>query len=74
LFADQGHDVVALSLTGGPPPPPEADPKVRAVRNRLDHIKADDILKIRLDCLNYTGGEHGAVPLRHSMWSYSAAI
>jgi len=56
LFADQGHDVVALSLTGGPPPPPEADPKVRAVRNRLDHIKADDILKIRLDCLNYTGG------------------
>ena len=56
LFANQGHDVVALSLTGGPPPPPDADPKVRAVRNRLDHIKAAEILKIRLDCLNYTGG------------------
>jgi len=55
LFADQGHDVVALSLTGGPPPP-DADPKVRSVRNRLDDIKAAEILKIRLECLNYSGG------------------
>ena len=39
MFADQGHDVVALSLTGGPPPPPDADPKVRAVRNRLNHYR-----------------------------------
>jgi hypothetical protein len=54
LFADQGHDVVALSLTGGPPP--DADPKVRSVRNRLDDIKAAEILKIRLECLNYSGG------------------
>src|SRR5215813_10572927 len=41
LFADQGHD---------------ANPEVRAVRNRLDSIRAADILKIRLECLNYTGG------------------
>jgi LmbE family N-acetylglucosaminyl deacetylase len=59
LFADQGHDVVALSLTGGPPPAPDANPEVRAVRNRLDSIKAADILKIRLDCLNYSGGNMG---------------
>ena len=25
LFADQGHDVVALTLAGGPPPGPDAD-------------------------------------------------
>jgi LmbE family N-acetylglucosaminyl deacetylase len=56
LFADQGHDVVALTLTGGPPPPPDANAEVRAVRNRLDSQKAADILKIRLDCLNYSGG------------------
>jgi N-acetylglucosamine malate deacetylase 1 len=56
LFADQGHDVVALSLTGGPPPPPDANPEVRAVRNRLDSIRAAEILKIRLECLNYGGG------------------
>ena len=56
LFADQGHDVVALSLTGGPPPPPDADAKVRAVRNRLDSIRAAEILRIRLECLDYSGG------------------
>ena len=55
MFADQGHNVVALSLTGGPPPP-DADPKVRSVRKRLDDIKAAEILKIRLECLNYSGG------------------
>lgn len=56
LFADQGHDVVALTLTGGPRPGPDANPEVRAVRNRLDSQKAADILKIRLECLNYSGG------------------
>ncbi len=56
LFADQGHDVVALTLTGGPPPPPDANPEVRSVRNRLDSLKAADILKIRLECLDYSGG------------------
>src|SRR5215813_11749276 len=44
LFADQGHDVVALSLTGGPPPSPDANPEMRAVRNRLDSMRAADIL------------------------------
>ncbi len=35
LFADQGHDVVALSLTGGPPPAPGANAEERSVKNRL---------------------------------------
>ena len=56
LFADQGHDVVALTLTGGPPPPPDANSEVRVVRNRLDSGRAADILKIRLECLDYSGG------------------
>jgi N-acetylglucosamine malate deacetylase 1 len=59
LFADQGHDVVALTLTGGPPPPPTANPKERSVKNRLDSGNAAEILKIRLECLNYTGGNMG---------------
>src|ERR1700719_3067258 len=36
LYADQGHDVVGLSLTGGPPPPPDANPEERSVKNRLN--------------------------------------
>jgi LmbE family N-acetylglucosaminyl deacetylase len=56
LYADQGHNVVALSLTGGPPPPADANPNERSVRNRMDGIRAAEILGIRLDCLNYTGG------------------
>src|SRR5215469_14090561 len=36
LFADQGHDVVALSLTGGPPPPRNANREERGVKNRLN--------------------------------------
>lgn len=59
LFADQGHDVVGLTLTGGPPPLPSADRQDRTVRNRLDAAKAAEILKIRLDCLNYSGGNMG---------------
>jgi LmbE family N-acetylglucosaminyl deacetylase len=47
LFADQGHDVVALSLTGGPPPAPDANPKERSVRNRLDSMRSAEILKVR---------------------------
>ena len=56
LFADQGHDVVALTLTGGPLPAADANPEVRAVRIRRDSQTAADILKVRLDCLNYSGG------------------
>jgi N-acetylglucosamine malate deacetylase 1 len=56
LLANQGHDVLALTLTGGPPPAPDANPGVRAVRNRLDSMRAAEILKIRLECLNYSGG------------------
>ena len=51
LYADQGHDVVGLSLTGGPPPPPNANPEERSVKNRLNAMRMAEILKIRLDCL-----------------------
>jgi N-acetylglucosamine malate deacetylase 1 len=59
LFADQGHDVVGLSLAGGPPPPPNADPRERRVKSRLDAMRMAQILKIRLDCLNYGGSNSG---------------
>ncbi|HYM11704.1 MAG TPA: hypothetical protein VEU62_13295, partial [Bryobacterales bacterium] len=59
LFADQGHDVVALSLSGGPPPPAGANPEERSVKNRLNAMKMAEILKIRLDCLNYGGSNSG---------------
>ena len=59
LYADQGHDVVALSLTGGPPPPPDANPEERNVKNRLNAMKMAKILKIRLECLNYSGSNSG---------------
>ena len=59
LFADQGHDVVALTLAGGPPPGPDADRGARSVRGRLDSMKMAEILKIQLDCLNYSGSNMG---------------
>ena len=59
LYADQGHDVVGLSLTGGPPPPPNANPEERSVKNRLNAMRMAEILKIRLDCLNYSGSNSG---------------
>ena len=40
LYADQVHDVVGLSLTGGPPPPKGANPEDRKIRNRLNFISA----------------------------------
>jgi LmbE family N-acetylglucosaminyl deacetylase len=55
LFADQGHDVVALPLTGGPSPAPGANSEERFVKNRLNALKMAEILKIRLECLNYGG-------------------
>jgi LmbE family N-acetylglucosaminyl deacetylase len=63
LLADQGHHVVALSLTGGPPPGPGADPEERSVKNRLNAMKMAKILKIRLDCLNYGGSNSGQFTL-----------
>ncbi len=59
LFADQGHDVVGLSLAGGPPPPPDANSSEHRVRSRLDAMRMAQILKIRLDCLNYGGSNSG---------------
>lgn len=59
LFADQGHDVVGLSITGGPPPAAGADPEVRSVKNRLNAMRMAEILKIRLDCLDYGGSNSG---------------
>src|ERR1700683_3938905 len=59
LYADQGHDVVGLSLTGGPPPPRNANPEERRVKNRLNAMRMAEILKIRLDCLDYSGSNSG---------------
>src|ERR1041385_6067384 len=47
LYADQGHDVVGLSLSGGPPPAPDANPEERRVKNRRNAIRMAEILKIR---------------------------
>ena len=59
LYADKGHDVVALSLSGGPPPAPDANPEERQVKNRRNAMKMAEILKIRLECLNYSGSNSG---------------
>jgi LmbE family N-acetylglucosaminyl deacetylase len=59
LLADQGHNAVGLSLTGGPPPSAGADPEERQVKNRLNAMKMAEILKVRLDCLNYHGSDSG---------------
>src|ERR1039457_244484 len=48
LYADQGHDVAALSITGGPPPGPGANPEERSVKNRLNAMRMAEILKMRL--------------------------
>jgi len=63
LYADQGHDVVALSLTGGPPPGPDANPEDRMVKERLNCMKMAEILRIRLDFLNYHGSNSGQFTL-----------
>jgi N-acetylglucosamine malate deacetylase 1 len=63
LYADQGHEVVALSLTGGPAPGPDANPEDRMVKDRLNCIKMAEILKIRLDFLNYHGSNSGQFKL-----------
>lgn len=59
LFADQGHEVVGLSITGGPPPAAGANPEERSVKNRLNAMRMAEILKIRLECLDYVGSDSG---------------
>src|SRR5580692_4679037 len=63
LYADQGHDVVGLSLTGGPPPARTANPEERRVKNRLNAMRMAEILKIRLDCLDDSGSNSGQFTL-----------
>lgn len=67
LYAEQGHDVVGLSLTGGPPPGPDADRNNRGVKNRLDSMKMAEMLGIRLECLDYSGSNSGqfTLPIRY---------
>jgi len=52
--------VVALSITGGPPPTPDRNPEEREVKNRLNAMKMAEILKIRLVCMKYQGSSSGA--------------
>ncbi|MCW5982929.1 MAG: PIG-L family deacetylase [Bryobacteraceae bacterium] len=59
LYADQGHEVIALTLTGGPLPGPDANPEERSVKIRLGSQRCADILGVRLDCLDYSGGNMG---------------
>ena len=67
LFADQGHDVVALTLTGGPPPAPDANPEERSVKNRLNSHKSGRYSEDSVGLLELQRREHGAVPLRDSV-------
>src|SRR5262249_60270320 len=53
----------ALSLSGGPLPPSSANPEERQVKNRRNAMKMAEILKIRLECLNYTGSNSGQFKL-----------
>jgi LmbE family N-acetylglucosaminyl deacetylase len=59
LYSDQGHDVVGLTLAGGPLPGPDANREERRVKSRLDCARMAEILKIRLDCLSYGGSNSG---------------
>jgi N-acetylglucosamine malate deacetylase 1 len=60
LYADLGHEIIALSLTGGPAPAPEKSSEDRQVKNRRNAIKMSEILRIQLICLNYSGSNSGA--------------
>lgn len=60
LYAQLGHEVVALSLTGGPAPAPDVVPGNRQGRRRVEAIKSAEILGARLECLNYGGSDSGA--------------
>lgn len=60
LYADLGHEVVALSLTGGPAPSRDIVPQDRQTKRHVDAIKSATILGARLVCLNYNGSDSGA--------------
>ena len=70
LYADQGHDVVAVSLTGSAPGP-DANPEDRMVKDMQNCIKMAEILKIRLDFLHYGGSNSGqfTLPVRYGTGS-----
>jgi N-acetylglucosamine malate deacetylase 1 len=59
LYAELGHEVVALSLTGGPAPASNIVPQDRQTRRHVDAIKSAAILDVRLVCLNYSGSDSG---------------
>lgn len=63
LYAQQGHEVVGLSITGGPPPPADADPNNPKVKNHRNAIRMAQILGIRLESLNYDGSNSGQFTL-----------
>jgi LmbE family N-acetylglucosaminyl deacetylase len=63
LYAQQGHDVVGLSITGGPPPAADADPNNPKVKNHRNAIRMAQILGIRLVSLNYDGSNSGQFTL-----------
>ncbi|MEW5974606.1 MAG: PIG-L family deacetylase [Acidobacteriota bacterium] len=60
LYAALGHEVVALSLTGGPPPNPAVAPQDRQTRRRVEAIQSAIILGAQLVCLDYSGSNSGA--------------
>src|SRR5262245_18023111 len=52
-YAELGHEVVAISLTGGPAPEPDVARANRQNRRRVEAIKSAEILGARLECLNF---------------------
>jgi len=59
LYADLGHEVVALSLTGGPAPDADVVPQDRQTKRHVEAIKSASILGARLVCLNFSGSDSG---------------
>lgn len=55
--------MVALSITGGPMPPAGADPEDRKYKDRVNCEKMAQNLKIRLDCLDFSGSNCGRFKL-----------
>src|SRR5690242_6320580 len=62
-LAGAAATLLPLGLAGGPPPPPDANLEERSGKNRFNAMKMAEILKIRLDCLNYIGSNSGQFKL-----------